>query len=278
MTPLIKISEKIYAKLETYQPTGSVKDRMVSYLVEDAFKNNKITPGYTKFIEATSGNTGISLAAQASKYRCPCQIIMPRNMSEQRKQMMRAFGAIIIEVDDNDFKGAIALRDKIIKESKKDLSVWCPYQFKNQLNITCHYETTANEICNQVADIDKRWDAFVHGAGTGGTMMGVKKYIDYHDLGVKCVLTMPAEGPLNHGIQGINDGADFLLDRDLVDNIISVETSEAIQRMKKFAREAGLLIGISSGANIIAAEAYVETFNPEGIVITMICDRGERYL
>ena len=120
-TPLIKITEKIYAKLETYQPTGSVKDRMVSYLVDDALNNSKIMPGMTKFIEATSGNTGIALAAQAAKYSCACIIIMPQNMSEQRKQMMRAFGAHIIEVGDNDFQGAIKLRDEMISKSKKAL-------------------------------------------------------------------------------------------------------------------------------------------------------------
>ena len=109
-------------------------------------------------------------------------------------------------------------------------------------------------------------------------MMGVKKYIDHHDLGVKCILTTPAESAAEHGIQGINDGADFLLDRSLMNNIVRVETSEAVNRMKRFARETGLLVGISSGANIIAAETYVQTFNPEGIIITMLCDRGERYL
>jgi cysteine synthase len=277
-TPLIKISEKIYAKLETYQPTGSVKDRMVSYLVDEAYNSGKIIPGITKFIEATSGNTGISLSAQAARLGCPCVIIMPKNMSEQRKDMMRAFDAHIIEVGNNDFKGAIALRDEIISESKKELEVWCPYQFENQLNVECHFKTTANEICGQVTDLELLWDAFVHGAGTGGTMMGIKQYIDHHDIGVKCVLTTPYESAETHGIQGINDGADFLLDRSLMDNVVRVHTSEAIERMKRFARETGLLVGISSGANIVAAEAYVSTFQPEGIVITMLCDRGERYL
>ena len=277
-TPLIKLSDNLYAKLETYQPTGSVKDRMVGYLIDEAYNECKIMPGMTKLIEATSGNTGISLAAQAAKLNCPCEIIMPKNMSEQRKQMMRAFGASIIEVGDNDFKGAIELRDKIIAQSKKELEVWCPYQFENKNNIKCHFETTADEICTQITDLDLKWDAFVHGAGTGGTMMGVKQYIDCHKLGVKCVLTMPAESAETHGIQGINDGADFLLDRNLMDNTVRVETSEAIARMKKFACETGLLVGISSGANIVAAELYINTYNPAGIVITMLCDRGERYL
>lgn len=277
-TPLIKITKHIYAKLETYQPTGSVKDRMVSYLVENALADNKIMPGYTQFIEATSGNTGIALAAQAAKYSCACVIIMPQNMSEQRKQMMRAFGAYIVEVGDNDFQGAITLRDKMISEFKNDLEVWCPYQFENPLNIECHFKKTAPEIHQQVVSIGERWDAFVHGSGTGGTMMGVKKYIDSRWGGVKCVLTIPAESAADHGIQGINDGADFLLNRNLMDNVVRVETSEAIQRMKRFARETGLLVGISSGANLVAAEAYVDMFRPDGIVVTMLCDRGERYL
>ena len=179
---------------------------------------------------------------------------------------------------DNDFKGAIELREKIVSEAKKDLEVWCPYQFENKLNVECHFKTTADEICCQVTDMEELWYAFVHGAGTGGTMMGVKQYIDHHDLGVKCVLTMPYESAEEHGIQGINDGADFLLDRNLMDNVVRVHTSEAVERMHRFAREHGLLVGISSGANLVAAEAYVQTFKPEGIIITMLCDRGERYL
>tara|TARA_A100001515_G_scaffold143872_1_gene146261 strand:- start:2454 stop:3293 length:840 start_codon:yes stop_codon:yes gene_type:complete len=277
-TPLIRISETIYAKLETYQPTGSVKDRMVSYLVNDALNKHKIMPGHTRLIEATSGNTGIALAAQAAKYGCTCIIVMPQNMSEQRKQMMRAFGAHIIEVGDNDFQGAIKIRDELISEATKDREIWCPYQFENPLNIQCHFKKTAPEILHQVVSLGKKWHGFVHGAGTGGTMMGVKKYIDHHELPTKCILTVPHEGAESHGIQGINDGADFLLDRNLMDNVVRVETSEAIQRMKKYAQETGLLVGISSGANIVAAETYVETFNPDGIVITMLCDRGERYL
>ncbi len=277
-TPLIKIKDIIYAKLETYQPTGSVKDRMVSYLVEDACKNNKIMPGVTKFIEATSGNTGIALASQAAKYNCLCIIVMPQNMSEQRKQMMRAFGAHIIEVGDNDFQGAIAKRDELVAEAKKPKEVWCPYQFDNPLNIECHFKTTAPEIHKQVIDLNCSWDSFVHGAGTGGTMMGVKRYLDKNCNDVKCILTIPAESSATHGIQGINDGADFLLARNLMNNIVRVETSEAIFRMERFAKETGLLVGISSGANIVAAETYSDMFRPEGIIVTMLCDRGERYL
>ena len=279
-TPLIKITEKIYAKLETHQKTGSVKDRMVSYIVKQAYDSRKIMPGFTEFIEATSGNTGIALASAAASFSCPCTIIMPENMSEQRKVMMRAFGAKILEVGKNDFEGAIDLRNRIIKKSQNQnpISIWCPYQFQNKLNVECHYKITAPEIHNQAASLGLNWEIFVHGAGTGGTMMGIKKYIDDNKLPVKCVLTMPYEDASSHGIQGINDGADFLLNRSKMDNFVSIRTEEAIDRMKMFARESGYLVGISSGANILAAETYVESFKPQGIVITVLCDRGERYL
>jgi len=197
-------------------------------------------------------------------------------MSPQRKQMMTAFGAEIVEVGPNDFKGAIKLRDQMIASNPE--KIWCPFQFENPINIDCHYSVTAPEICEQVTDLNKRWDVFVHGAGTGGTMMGVKQYIDINDLGVACVLTTPAESAEEHGIQGINDGADFLLQRSLMDEIIEVKTEDAKCRMKRFAKETGLLVGISSGANIIAAETYLANYNTEGVVVTMLCDRGERYL
>ena len=275
-TPLIKISKKIYGKLETYQPTGSVKDRMIKYLVDNAVKENTIIPGKTMLIEATSGNTGISLASAAAKLNCKCIIVMPKNMSEQRKQMMRALGAEIIQVGDNDFQGAIDMRSRLVAANKE--TAWCPYQFENPLNTHCHFSTTAPEICNQAAELELMWSAFVHGAGTGGTMMGIKKYIDKNHLEVDCILTVPAEDAKSHGIQGINDGSDFLLDRSIMTDIIEIPTQSAIERMKSFAKESGLLVGISSGANIIASEEYVHKFNPDGIVITMLCDRGERYL
>ena len=280
-TPLIKISEKIYAKLETYQPTGSVKDRMVNYIVKDAVTQGQIIPGKTELVEATSGNTGIALAAAAAQLGCSCTIIMPKNMSEQRKTMMRAFGAYIIQVGDNEFQKAIELRDYRIANIKRtggENAIWSPKQFENKLNIRCHYEETAPEIFNQTVELGLVWADFLHGAGTGGTMMGVKKYIDHHNLNIKCILTQPAEPAEEHGIQGINDGANFLLDVDLIDNIVKIKTEEAVDRMKRFAKENGLLIGISSGANILAAERYVERNSAEGVVVTMICDRGERYI
>ena len=274
-TPLIPISGGlIWGKLETHNRSGSVKDRMIDYIMSNALQYKHVKSGVTTLVEATSGNTGISLASYAASLGCPCKIIMPRNMSQQRKDMMRAYGAEIIETGDNDFMGAIAIRDEMVKEE----NVFSPMQFSNPLNVDCHYNTTAPEIYEQCVDMELDWRTFVHGAGTGGTMMGVKKFIDKAGLDIKCVLTQPAEDNASHGIQGINDGADFLLDRELMNWVETVKTEDAIKRMKQFWQETGILVGISSGANILASEKYMKTFNPPGIIITVLCDRGERYL
>lgn len=277
-TPLISIDDegRIWAKLETHNRTGSVKDRMIEYICDRALAEDKIIPGTTTLIEATSGNTGIALASYAASINCQCKIVMPCNMSQQRKDMMKAYGAEIIEVGPNEFQKAIKLRDDRLNENDSDY--FSPLQFSNPLNVECHYTTTAPEIYNNIKEAHLNWHAFVHGAGTGGTMMGIKQYIDNKGLKVKCVLTQPAEDNATHGIQGINDGADFLLDRKLMDETISIKTEDAILRMKRFWKESGILIGISSGANILAAEKYVEKHDPSGIVITVLCDRGERYL
>lgn len=277
-TPFIAVDEecRIWAKVETHNQTGSVKDRMIEYICDIAVANGDIIPGKTILIEATSGNTGIALASYAASMNCPCQIIMPGNMSQQRKDMMLAFGATILETGYNDFKDAIRIRDESLKHSDLYFS---PLQFSNPLNLECHLTTTAPEIHRNIIDNRPlRWEAFVHGSGTGGTMMGVKKYIDQNNLDVKCGLTQPAEDNATHGIQGINDGADFLLDRSLMDEIFEIKTEDAIQRMKEFWKTNGILVGISSGANILAAERYVEKHDPEGIVVTILCDRGERYM
>ena len=276
-TPLISIDDegRIWAKLETHNRTGSVKDRMIEYICDRAIAEDEIIAGETIIVEATSGNTGIALASYAASIGCKCKIIMPCNMSKQRKDMMKAFGAEIIETGPNEFQTAISMRDSLIN----DPGVFSPMQFSNPLNVECHRQETALEIHKDII-INKvgKWEAFVHGAGTGGTMMGIKKYIDDKRLDVKCVLTQPAEDNATHGIQGINDGADFLLDRSLMDETVSIKTENAIARMKRFWKESGILVGISSGANILAAEKYVEKHDPKGIVITILCDRGERYL
>ncbi len=274
-TPLIPLGDfRIWAKVETHNRSGSVKDRMIDYIMNKALQYKHVIPAKTTIVEATSGNTGISLASYAASINCECKIIMPRNMSQQRKDIMQAFGAIIIETGDNDFLGAIQIRDKMLEQE----NVFSPKQFSNPLNVDCHYNITAPEIHNQCLDLELDWQTFVHGAGTGGTMMGIKNYIDDNGIPVKCVLTQPAEDNASHGIQGINDGADFLLNRELMDCIVEIKTEDAIKRMKQFWEETGILVGISSGANILASEIYLEKHNPKGIIITILCDRGERYL
>ena len=271
-TPLIKISSKIYAKLETYNPAGSIKDRMITYIVDRARMFGKINDN-TVLCDATSGNTGIALAMTAAAMGLQCLIFMPGNMSEERKQMMRTYGAKIIEAPDDDFVGAIAMRDQYLKANE---NAWSPKQFSNQDNVLCHRFQTAPEIHKQVIERKYVWSAFVHGAGTGGTMEGIRRYKEIHNLRTKLCLVQPVESP--HGIQGIADGKEFLFNSENADRIIGIKTQEAIDRAKRFAKETGLLVGISSGANILAAERYVEKKFISGIVVTMLCDRGERYM
>ena len=268
-TPLVKLSDKLYGKLETTNPSGSVKDRMVLYVVEHAIRAGEITNS-SKLIEATSGNTGIALAMAGADLGLPVTIVMPSNMSEERKQMMRSYGAEIIDAPPGDFEAAISMKKQMLLE---DSDLWSPNQFENPTNIECHFLTTAHEIHKQAGP---SWAAFVHGAGTGGTIMGVKQYIDSFGLDVKVCLVTPAEE--KHNIQGIGDGRDFLVDREKMDSVSVIATQDAVDRAKQIACETGLLVGISSGANVLAAEKWIAENDPEGVVITMLCDRGERYM
>jgi len=266
-TPLINIKDNIWAKLETYNPTGSVKDRMIAYVVNKAMKKGQINKE-TILCEATSGNTGIALSAMAASLGLKCKIFMPINMSDERKQMMSAYGAELVFSEPSDFFEAIQMRDDFLLANE---NAWSPNQFHNPDNIECHYSITAPEIYHQVSS----WSAFVHGSGTGGTMMGVRNYIDDAGLSTKTFLVVPAEE--KHGIQGINDGADFLVDRHRMDDIVVISTEAAINRAKQFNKETGILVGISSGANILAAEKVSNTIK-DGQIVTMLCDRGERYM
>lgn len=270
-TPLVRIDERIYAKLETYNPSGSIKDRMAYYILTEAKKTWHLRPRDT-IVEATSGNTGIALSMLGAAMGHPVIIIMPRNMSEERKCMMRAYGAKIIEVGDNAFKDAIALRDKICNENENFFN---PKQFTNPNNIRCHKLTTGKEIMKQIVSAS----AFIAGSGTGGTLMGVSQAFKEHVAfqRTKIIQVQPEESNATHGIQGINDGEDFLLDKSIVDETIFIKTKDAIARAKRLAKENGLLVGISSGANVLAAERWVEKNNPTTPVVTILCDRGERY-
>ena len=277
-TPLIKVSERIFAKFEGQNPSGSIKDRMASYIINDAEKNNLIKKGDT-IIEATSGNSGIAFAFLAAERGYKCIIIMPANMSEERKQMLRLYGAELIEVPDGKFDDAIALRNKMAEEN----GYFNPNQFHNPLNIEAHEKGTAVEILYQHTE---RIAAFVDGTGTGGTLMGTTRVLKMYHSFMKVVAVEPAESPVMsggepglHGIQGIGDGSKFMVDLKEVDDIIIISTGEAKERAKRLSKEQGLFVGISSGANILASERLLEKYpDMEGNIITILCDRGERYL
>lgn len=271
-TPLIKISEKLFAKLETYNPTGSVKDRMITYVVNKAIKQKVLLPDQI-LCEATSGNTGIALSSVAASLGFDCVIFMPVNMSEERKQMMRVYGATIVDAPPDDFEEAIRMRDAFLQHHS---NAWSPMQFSNQDNIECHEKITAKEINDQVLALGQEWSAFIHGSGTGGTIEGIRRYCKNNQTGTEIIMTVPAESP--HGIQGIGDGRDFLACPDKMHDVIQIKTLDAINRAKDFAKDTGLLVGISSGANILAAEEYLTRQDTKGIVVTMLCDRGERYM
>ena len=281
-TPLIKISDKIYAKAELFNSTGSIKDRPASYIINDAEKRGKLKKGDT-IIEATSGNMGVSFAWLAAERGYRCVIVMPSNMSEERKKTMSFYGAELIEVPAGEFDTAIELRDRLSRENG-----WfnCN-QFDNQLNVESHKKTTATEILKDVgydSDNYKVIEAFVTGTGTGGTLMGagveVKKYVPF----TKIIAVEPDESPVMsggepglHGIQGIGDGSKFLVDMNEVNQVIRIKTEDAKKRALRLSKEMGIFVGISAGANILASERWVEENNPEGIVVTFLCDRGDRY-
>ena len=281
-TPLIKLSDKLYGKLESINPGGSIKDRPVKYILDrmDLKKGDTI-------IEATSGNTGISLAMMCAERGYKCIIVMPGDMSEERKKMLKYFGAHLIEVGAGDFDEAIEAKQSMAKKyGYKELN-----QFNNPLNIECHRETTFKEIYNSTPlnyiDMIKKdsISAFVAGTGTGGTLMGVQKGIEEYGLNTKIVAVEPSESPVMsggekglHGIQGIGDGSKFLVDLDKVDEVITISTEEAKERALRLAKENGLFVGISAGANVLASEQWIERNNPDGFVFTILCDRGERYL
>ncbi len=276
-TPLIKLSDKLYGKFEAINPGGSIKDRPVKYILDSYEKDGYLKKGDT-IIEATSGNTGISLAMMCAERGYKCVIVMPSDMSVERKKMMKFFGAELVEVDEGDFDGAIETKDMIAKEQGY-ISL---NQFDNHLNVECHLNTTFMEILNDTYFDDV--SAFIAGTGTGGTLMGIQKGFSKLGTDTKIIAVEPAESPVMsggekglHGIQGIGDGSKFLVDLDKVDEVITISTEEAKERSLRLAKENGLFVGISAGANVLASERWIEQNNPDGVVVTILCDRGERY-
>ena len=285
-TPLIPIKfgeYTVWGKAEFMNPGGSVKDRMATYIINDAEMNRMIRKGDT-LIEATSGNTGIAFAMLAAERGYKMKIVMPENMSEERKQMLKFYGAELIEVEAGDFDEAIAVRDELAESEG-----WfnCN-QFHNPLNIEVHYKTTGPEINSQFrsANADETYwpQAFVAGTGTGGTIMGAGKYLQEQFPGMSLVAVEPEESavmsgfePGLHGIQGIGDGSKFLVDLQKIETVKTVHTNCARKVAKHLALKYGLFVGISAGANVKAAFEYLRDHDKKHAV-TILCDRGERYL
>ena len=279
-TPLIPITLgdlTVWGKCEFMNPSGSVKDRMATYIIDLAEAHGLIKKGDT-LCEATSGNTGIAFAMLAAERGYKMKIIMPSNMSEERKSMMKFYGAELIQVEEGDFDGAIEMRNDLCKAKG-----WfnCN-QFHNPWNIEAHYNNTGIEIVKQWKNTIKP-DAFILGTGTGGTLMGCGKRLKEHWNGMKIIAVEPEESavmsggqPGLHGIQGIGDGSKFLVDLDFVDEIRTIKTDCAKTIAKYLATKKGLFVGISAGANVMAAFQWLIDNNKKH-AITILCDRGERY-
>lgn len=277
-TPLIQLKgERIFAKAEFLNPGGSIKDRVALAMIEGAERQGVLKPGKV-IVEPTSGNTGIgiTLVGRLKGYRV-C-IVMPENMSEERKKLIKALGGeLILTPAEKSIQGAI---EKVREIQQNDPNVYVPQQFENPDNPRVHYEETAHELWRQMGgDID----CFVAGVGSGGTLQGVGKFLKERKPGIKIVAVEPKNAsallghePGLHQIQGIGDGfIPAILDVSLVDEVIEVSDEDAIETTRELGRNFGLLVGISSGANVWAARAIAKKIN--GNITTVLPDRAERY-
>lgn len=276
-TPMVEV-DGVLAKLETTNPTGSVKDRMAWYMVERAEERGELEPG-GRIIEVTSGNTGIAFAMIAAVKGYRFTAVMPGSMSVERRKMMEAFGAeVILTPAEEEIEGAFKKYEEL---AKKTPDAWLPKQFENPDNAEAHEKGLGREIVKEAG----RVDAFVAGIGTGGTLIGVARALKKANPAVRIVGVEPAESavlsggkPGLHKIQGIGEGFIPKLVQEnlhLIDEVIAVRSDEAIAMSKELAKRHGLLVGISSGANIIAAKKLKERYER---VVTVLPDRGERYL
>lgn len=278
-TPMYQLENtNIYVKLEKFNLGGSIKDRAVLKMVQTALKEQTITKD-TVLIEATSGNTGIALAMIGAMFQIPVIIVMPDTMSVERRQLVKAYGAELVLTEGKlGMNGAIAYMEKAKKAHANYQSL---SQFDNEANVQAHYETTAEEILTQVPDVD----IFVAGIGTGGTFSGVAKRLKEVKQDIRTIAGEPKDSavlsglqPGPHKIQGIGAGfVPSILDTDLIDDIMMVTNEEAVEETKRFVRETGILIGISSGANIALARRLADR-NPDKKIVTVAPDGGEKYL
>ena len=281
-TPMIKLNNignsNIYVKLEKYNPAGSIKDRAVYYMVENLEKNGILKKGDV-LVEATSGNTGIALSMIGSLKGYKVIIVMPETMSVERRTLMKAYGAELILTDGSlGMKGSIEMMNKLLSENTNYISL---KQFENEYNPLAHYETTGVEIYNQVKDID----IFVCGVGTGGTISGVGKYLKEQNPNIKVVAVEPEGSPVisknkkgSHKIQGI--GAGFIpknYNKNVVDEVMTITDEESYEGVRIMAKKEGILVGISSGANIYAALKLCEMY-PDKKIVTVAPDGIDKYM
>ncbi len=275
---------KIFAKLEGHNPGGSIKDRIAFFMLKDALLKGLIDPS-KGIVEPTSGNTGIGLAMLCAYWNIPCKLVMPENMSEERKRLLKFYGAeLILTPSEQGMKGAIETAKQLVKEE----GLYMPDQFNNPLNVKAHIFTTAFEIVNQLKD--KKLDYFVAGVGTAGTITGVGRVLKDYYLDCKVVAVEPKRSAVlsgrsagSHKIQGI--GAGFvppLYDKSVVDNIVAVDDEEAIDVAKLIALKQGVSVGISSGAALCAAlkvKKQLILSNYSNINILVIFpDRADKYI
>lgn len=277
-TPLVKIGN-IYAKLEALNPSGSVKDRMARYMVKKAEERGELKSG-GKIIEVTSGNTGISFAMISAIKGYKFIAVMPQSMSIERVNMMKAFGAeVILTPAEEDIMGAMKRYEEI---ARKNPDAWLPKQFENSDNIAAHREWLGKEI---IKEMNGKVGAFVAGVGTGGTLIGVAQALKKVIPNVRIVAVEPAESavlsggkPGMHKISGIGEGFVPKLVKEnlhLISEVVTVKSEDAIKMSERLAKEYGLMVGISSGANVLAA---LKVAKKHKNVVTVLPDRGERYL
>jgi cysteine synthase A len=287
-TPMVKLSNmgmpsgiNIYAKLELWNPAGSVKDRIGKYMVEDAMARGVLKPGYT-IVEATAGNTGLGVAFAALGYGFPTIFVVPDKFSVEKQTLMRALGATIVNTpEEGGMMGAAKKAEELRDEIKTAVSL---EQFFNPANPMAHYLTTGPEIYR---DLEGRIDYFVAGAGSGGTFTGVMRYLKEQNPNIKGVLADPEGSTLGGGVHGQYDiegiGNDFVpetMDLSLVDRVIKVLDTDAYEQARKIARKEGIFAGSSSGAIMSAAGQLAADIAEEGNsanIAILFPDRGDRY-
>ena len=277
-TPLIRLKgESVYAKAEFLNPGGSIKDRVALAMLEGAERDGKLKAD-SIIVEPTSGNTGIGIALVGRLKGYTVRIVMPENMSEERKKLIRALGAELVLTPAKDSIGGAV--ERVRQMAEEDKRVFVPQQFENPDNPRIHYQQTAPELWRQMSG---EVDCFVAGVGSGGTLQGVGTFLREHRKGVRIVAVEPknvsailGHEPGLHQIQGIGDGfIPAILDVKIVDEVVEVTDEDAIETTRILGRDYGLLVGISSGANIWAARQMAKKI--KGNVATVLPDRAERY-